>query len=140
MTFAKPGNENLRLLLLAGIVAAIEIVVLPLFTSDLLMQSAQWPTWAHLLAISVPRLLLIAVLVAVLGPYRNRAWLAGFAVLYAVFLFVRFRQSEVYVNWDDVVAASRATLPYLAGMVGLGIGLAVRRSRAIADPGTNPKP
>jgi len=132
MTFAKPGNETLRLLLLAGVVAAIELVVLPLFASDLLMRSVRWPTWAHLLAISTPRLLLMAVLVVALGPFRNRALLGGFAALYAVLLFVRFKLSEVYVNWDDVVAASRATLPYVAGLAGLAVGLLIRRSRVVA--------
>lgn len=132
MTFANPGNEALRLLLLAGIVAAIELAVLPLFASDLLMRSVRWPTWAHLLAISAPRLLLVAVVVWALGPFRNWALLGAFAALYGVLLFVRFRLSEVHVNWGDVVAASRATLPYVAGLAGLAVGLLIRRSRAVA--------
>lgn len=132
MTFAKPDNESIRLLLLAGIVAALELVVLPLFTSDLLMQSAQWPAGLHLLAISAPRLLLMAMLVAVLGPFRRRALFGAFVALYALLLFTRFKQREVYVNWEDLIAGGRATLPYLAGVVGIAIGFWVRRGRIVA--------
>lgn len=130
MTFANSSNENLRLLALAAIAATLEFLILPRFMSGLLLQSAQWPIWAHLLVISVPRLLLMAVLVAALGPFRRRAVFGVFIALYAALLLVRFKQSEVYVNWEDMVAGSRATLPYLAGLVGIVIGFWVRRGRA----------
>jgi hypothetical protein len=130
MTFANSSNENLRLLLLAGIAAVLEFLLVPRLVSGLLLQSAQWPIWAHLLVISVPRLLLMAVLVAALGPFRWRAVVGVFIVLYAVLVLVRFNQGEVYVNWEDAVAGSRATLPYLAGLVGIAMGFLVRRGRA----------
>lgn len=102
MTFANSSNENLRLLLLAGIAAVLEFLLVPRLVSGLLLQSAQWPIWAHLLVIA----------------------------LYAVLLLVRFNQGEVYVNWEDTVAGVRATLPYLAGLVGIAMGFWVRRGRA----------
>jgi hypothetical protein len=130
VTFAKSGNENVRLLWLAGTAAAVELVVVPLFASDLLLRSAQWPSWAHLLVISLPRLLLMTVLVAALGPFRSRALFGAFVVLYAALLFFRFRQVELYINWEDPVAWSRATLPYVGGLIGVAVGFWMRKGRS----------
>jgi hypothetical protein len=37
-----------------------------------------------------------------------------------------FARSEVYVHWRDAYAVAQALIPYAAGLVGMGIGFALR--------------
>jgi hypothetical protein len=127
VNFAKPNNEMTRLVLLLGITAVVELFVLPRFSTELLEQSSQWPMAAHLLAISAPRLVLTAILVALLGPFLRRSSIGVFVAVYGLLLFARFWQTEVYVDWENTVAATRAIVPYVAGLLGALVGFGARR-------------
>jgi hypothetical protein len=37
-----------------------------------------------------------------------------------------FARHEVYVRWSDVHAVVQAVVPYAAGLVGMGLGFALR--------------
>lgn len=130
MAFASARQENSRWLLLAGGAAILEIFVLSGTMFSLLKTSAQWPPPLQLLTLMVPRFVVMALLTTALGPFRKRVWVAAFLVLYAALLLVRFSQAEAFVNWDSTIAASRATLPYLAGFAGAVFGIWLRRKAA----------
>jgi hypothetical protein len=46
---------------------------------------------------------------------------------YATLLLWSFARREVYVHWSDVYAVAQAVIPYVAGLVGMGVGFALRR-------------
>jgi hypothetical protein len=127
MGFTSMRNESTRLLVLAVAVAVLEIIVLPRAMFGLLKAAAQWSPPLQMLVLMLPRLVVVSVLAAALGPFRKALWFSGFLGLYAVWLLVRFNQTEVYVDWDSAIAVGRATLPYVAGLVGAVLGFWLRR-------------
>jgi hypothetical protein len=132
VSFANAGNEKLRLLVLLIAAVILEVAVLSGAMFSLLGASAMWSPPAQLLALVVPRFLVMLLLVAALGPFRNRLWFGVFLALYAVLLLVRFKQAEAFVAWDSAIGASRATLPYVAGIVGAILGFWLRHRGADA--------
>lgn len=137
MSFANAGNEILRLLVLAIAAVVLEIFVLSGMMFSLLKTSAQWSLPLQLLILALPRFAVMTLLVAVLGPFQQRLWSGVFLALYAVMLLIRFNQAEVFVDWSSTIGASRATLPYVAGLAGAIFGFWLRR-RAAGSLGAPP--
>lgn len=127
MGFASAWNEKLRLFTLVIAAAILEIFVLSGSMFSLLETSAPWSPPLQLLALMVPRFVVMTLLVVALGPFRRGLWV-GFLALYALLLLVRFSQAEAYVDWGSAIGASRATLPYAAGLVGAILGFWLRRT------------
>lgn len=129
MGFASLGNEKLRLLTLVIVSAAIELFVLSGSMFSLLKTSALWSPPLQLLALLLPRFVVMTLLVVALGPFR-KGLRVGFLALYALLLLVRFSRAEAYVDWGSTIGAGRATLPYVAGPVGAIFGFWLRRTGA----------
>jgi hypothetical protein len=140
MSFAKSGNEKLRLLLLVMAAIVVEIFVLSGAMFSLLKTSAQWSLPLHLSVLVLPRFAVMTLLVAVMGPFQTRLWFGVFLALYAILLLVRFNQAEVIVEWTSAVGASRATLPYLAGFAGAICGFWLRRRAVGSFDASSAKP
>ena len=122
-------TELRRLLILAALALAVELLVMPTVIWKLLEVSGSWSPMSQITVLLVPRFVVMGILVFALGPFQNRAWFVGISAIYCILLLVRFRQSEVFVNWGDAIAVSRAVLPYLAGLLGLGLGFLLRRKQ-----------
>jgi hypothetical protein len=82
--------------------------------------------WRLFPMLSLPRLLvgLCAGLVLAVVDSRAMRWVAFGA--YGVLLVWSFARHEVYVRWSDVHAVVQAVVPYAAGLVGMGLGFALR--------------
>jgi len=63
----------------------------------------------------------------VLAVVDNRAMRVVAFFTYVALLLWSFVRSDVYVHWRDTYAAAQAVIPYAAGLVGMGIGFALRR-------------
>lgn len=126
MSFTSASNEKLRWVLLAIGAALLEWTLLGHAVFKLAVATAQWSEWAQVFAVAMPRLVAMALLVAVFGPYQKLRWFSLFMVVYAALLLVRFQQIEVFVAWSDAIAASRATLPYVGGIAGALFGFCSR--------------
>lgn len=127
MGFANEHTELRRLLLLAAATLAIELVLLPAIMFKLLATSTEWSASLQLLVLFLPRFVVMLALVLMFGPFRKGLWFAGFLAAYLVLVVVRFYQSEAFVDWSSAIAASRATLPYAAGVVGTVLAFWLRR-------------
>src|SRR3569833_1051618 len=122
MGFSDAGNERGRLLVLVIAAAIIEILIISGTMFSLLERTAQW-WWPHtMLALALPRFSVMTLLAALLGPFQQWRWFGMFLALYALLLFVRFNHAEVFFDWSSAIGASRATLPYVAGLAGAILG------------------
>lgn len=128
MDFTNERTELRRLLLLAAAALAIELVLLPGIMFNLLVVSSEWSASLYLLVLFLPRFIVMLALVLVFGPFRKGLWFSGSLAAYTVFLVVRFYQSEAFVDWSSMIAASRATLPYASGVAGAVLAFWVRRT------------
>jgi hypothetical protein len=122
-------NEMRNALGLLFAVALVENLLLPGVLIWLPVATASWPPFASLLALAMPRFVTMVLLTSVLGRFREKLSLAIFLVLYAGLLVFRFTRAEVFVNWSSTIAVSRATVPYVAGLLGslLGFWLTAKR-------------
>lgn len=131
MDSASTRNEIIRFLGLLIATAVLEIFVLSGTMFRLLKISALWPLLPQLLVLAMPRFVVMALLVAALGHFRKRLSFLVFLVAYTVLLLVRFDQAEVLVDWGSTIGASRATLPYIAGLIGAVLGIWLGRKAAV---------
>jgi hypothetical protein len=120
---ASEHTEPRRLLLLIAASLAVELVVMPGIMFDFLARSAEWPVSLQLLVPCLPRFVVMLALVLMFGPFRKRLWFSGFLAAYMALLVVRFYTAEVFVEWSSALAASRATFPYVAGVIATALGL-----------------
>jgi hypothetical protein len=127
VTFANERTELRQLLLLAAASLAVELFLLPGMMFRLLAASAEWPVPLQLLALFLPRFIVMLALVLLFGPFRKGLWFGGVLAAYTALAVVRFYQSEAFVDWNSAIAASRATLPYVAGIVGTILAFWLRR-------------
>ena len=131
-------GESIRLLGLIVIVVLLEYFVVSGAEFRLLMLSAPWPPLPQLLVLALPRFVAMAVVVGALGQFRKLWSLSVFLVAYAALLSVRFDQTELFVDWGDALGTSRATLPYLGGLIGAILGLWLGPRMAVSR-GTAPE-
>ena len=47
---------------------------------------------------------------------------------YAALLLWSFARQDVHVRWSDVHAVALAVVPYVAGLLGMAVGFALRRA------------
>lgn len=132
MTSINVRGEIVRVLGLLVAIVVLEVLVLSEIMFRLLAAVTQWPVFPQLLISVVPRLVAMAVLVGVLGRFRSRWAFLIFLVAYSGLLLVRFDQSEVFVDWGSTIGASRATLPYVGGLIGVVLGFWIGRVSAIS--------
>ena len=131
MDFVSARTEVRRLMLLAAAALTIELVMMPELMFKLLTASREWSVLLQLLALLSPRFVVMLVLVLMCGPFRKTLWFSGFLVAYVALLVVQFFRAEVFVEWSSATAASGATLPYVAGVVGALLAFwIIRKSRS----------
>jgi hypothetical protein len=96
--------------------------VFAIFSSD-----AVDSPWRLMSLLSLPRFLVGFCAGLVFAIVDSRA--VRFAALgaYGVLLLWSFGRHETYVRWSDVHAVALAVVPYAAGLVGMGLGFALRR-------------
>jgi hypothetical protein len=82
--------------------------------------------WRLLPLLGVPRLVVGLCAGLVLAVVDNRAMRVVAFVAYVALLLWSFFRSEVYVHWSNPYAVAQALIPYAAGLVGMGIGFALR--------------
>jgi hypothetical protein len=121
----------IALVLLASVAAVFELSILPNATFRLAAVSSEWPFYLHILALALPRLIVMLFLLGLLGNYLRRLWLYVFAGGYAVLLVISFNRTELFVDWTIPQASIRATVPYFSGFVGAAVGwvISFRHSR-----------
>jgi hypothetical protein len=83
--------------------------------------------WRLLPLLGVPRLIVGLCAGLVLAVVDNRVMRVVALCAYAALLLWTFFRSEVYVLWSDPYAVAQAVIPYAAGLIGMGIGFALRR-------------
>jgi hypothetical protein len=83
--------------------------------------------WRLLPLLGVPRLIIGLCAGLVLAIVDNRAMRVVAFCVYIALLLWSFARSDVYVRWRDTYAVAQALIPYAAGLVGMGIGFALRR-------------
>ena len=140
MNSASERDDLVRALGLLIGAAVFEIFVLSETMFRLLKALAQWPLFPQLVILALPRFVVMALLVAVIGRFQKRSLFVVFLVTYAVLLLVRFDQAEVLVEWDSTIGAGRATLPYVSGLLGALLGFWLRRKSVISRPAAQEKP
>lgn len=120
-------TERRRLLLLTAAAVAAELFLLPQIMFELVVVSSQWAVAMQLLILCLPRFGVMLALVGLFGPFRKGRWFGAFLAAYIMLLLLNFYQIEAYVNWSSGIAASQATLPYVAGVVGALLALSFGR-------------
>ncbi len=83
--------------------------------------------WRLLPLLSLPRLVLGLCAGLVLAVVDSRAMRFVALGAYGVLLLWAFARQETYVLWSDPRAIGQAVVPYAAGLVGMGLGFALRR-------------
>jgi hypothetical protein len=83
--------------------------------------------WRLLPLLSLPRLLLGVCAGLVFAVVDSRAMRFMALGVYGVLLLWAFARQETYVLWSDPHAVGQAVVPYAAGLVGMGLGFALRR-------------
>ncbi len=95
--------------------------ILAIFSSD-----AAESFWRLLPLLGVPRLIVGLCAGLVLAVVDNRAMRVVAFFAYVALLLWSFFRHEVYVLWSDPHAVAQAVIPYAVGLVGMGIGFALR--------------
>ena len=83
--------------------------------------------WRLLPLLSLPRFLMGLCAGVVLAVVDSRAMRFVALGAYGVLLLWSFARQETYVRWSDAHAVALAVVPYAAGLVGMGVGFALRR-------------
>ena len=94
---------------------------------DILASDAVDSFWRLLPLLGLPRLLVGLCAGLVLGVVDSRAMRFVALGAYAVLLLWSFARHETYVLWSDPHAVAMAVVPYAAGLLGMGLGFALRR-------------
>jgi hypothetical protein len=123
-------HERRRVLLLAAVTLAVELLVMPTAILALMEAAARWNSVLEIATLCIPRFIAMFILVLIFGPYRSVKWFSVFVTVYVILLAVRFSSSEIFIA-QDAVAISRATLPYVSGVVATMLGLAFRREKTM---------
>jgi hypothetical protein len=95
--------------------------VFAIFSSD-----AVDSMWRLLPLLGLPRLIIGLCAGLVLAVVDNRAMRVVAFFTYVALLLWSFFRSDIYVHWRDVYAVAQVVIPYAAGLVGMGIGFALR--------------
>jgi uncharacterized membrane protein YfcA len=82
--------------------------------------------WRLLPLLGMPRLIIGLCAGLVLAVVDNRAMRVVALLTYIVLLLWSFYRSDVYVRWRDLYAVAQVVIPYASGLVGMGIGFALR--------------
>jgi hypothetical protein len=82
--------------------------------------------WRLFPMLSLPRLLVGLCAGLVLAVVDGRAMRFVAFGAYGVLLLWSFARHEVYVRWSELHAVAQAVVPYAAGLVGMGLGFALR--------------
>jgi hypothetical protein len=131
MECANDSTELRRLLLLLTATLGVEFVAMPGIMFGTLARSAEWSVSLQLLVLCLPRFAVMLALVLMFGPFRRRLWFSGFLAAYVAVLVASFYEVEVFVEWSSALAASRATLPYITGVLAAVWALWLRRESDI---------
>jgi hypothetical protein len=121
VAFTNEHTELRRLMLLAVVALATELLLMPGAVFKLQLASAEWPASMQLVVILLPRFVVMLALVLIFGPFRNGHWFSGLLAAYGALVVTTFYRTEAFVAWSSAMAASRATLPYVAGVFGAGL-------------------
>jgi hypothetical protein len=97
-------------------------LVFGIFSSD-----AVDSPWRLLPLLAVPRFMLGLCAGLVLAIVDSRAMRVVAFFAYVALLLWSFARHETYVLWSDAHAVAQAVIPYAAGLVGMGVGFALRR-------------
>ena len=93
----------------------------------ILLSDAVDSYWRLLALLSLPRLLVGLCAGLVFAVVDSRAMRLIILAAYGVLLLWSFARREIYVLWSDAHAVAHAVVPYAAGLVGMGLGFALRR-------------
>jgi hypothetical protein len=77
--------------------------------------------------LSLPRLLVGLCAGLVLAVVDSRAMRLAVLGAYGVLLLWSFDRHEIYVRWSDADAVAVGVVPYATGLIGMGLGFALRR-------------
>ena len=84
--------------------------------------------WRLLPMLTLPRFLVGLCAGLVFAIVDSRAMRFAGLAAYAALLLWSFARQEVYVRWSDVHAVALAVVPYVAGLLGMAVGFALRRA------------
>lgn len=84
--------------------------------------------WRLLPMLTLPRFLVGLCAGLVFAIVDSRAMRFAALAAYAALLLWSFARQEVYVRWSDVHAVALAVVPYVAGLLGMAVGFALRRA------------
>jgi uncharacterized membrane protein len=94
---------------------------------EILLSDAVDSYWRLLPLLSLPRLLVGLSAGLVFAVVDSRAMRLIVLAAYGALLLWSFARREIYVLWSDAHAVAYAVVPYAAGLVGMGLGFALRR-------------
>lgn len=84
--------------------------------------------WRLLPMLTLPRFLVGLCAGLVFAIVDSRAMRFAALAAYAALLLWSFARQEAYVRWSDVHAVALAVVPYVAGLLGMAVGFALRRA------------
>ena len=119
---AKQSDRTVTMAVLVVLVVAEWVFVGPRVFA-ILSSDAVDSAWR----LGLPRLMVGLCAGLVLAVVDSRAMRVVAFGAYATLLLWSFARREVYVHWSDVYAVAQAVIPYVAGLVGMGVGFALRR-------------
>ena len=122
---AKQSDRTVTMAVLVVLVVAEWVFVGPRVFA-ILSSDAVDSAW-RLPLLGLPRLMVGLCAGLVLAVVDSRAMRVVAFGAYATLLLWSFARREVYVHWSDVYAVAQAVIPYVAGLVGMGVGFALRR-------------
>src|SRR5690242_10898750 len=92
--------EIARLLLLGVTTLVAEFLIIPRSYGAVSDLSVHWNFNLATMALCAPQLIVMFLLVAACGPYRNRMWFGVYFVFVVLVLTVVFELSEVWFSKD----------------------------------------
>lgn len=122
----KQSDRTVTMAVLVVLVVAEWVFVGPRVFA-ILSSDAVDSAWTLLPLLGLPRLMVGLCAGLVLAVVDSRAMRVVAFGTYAALLLWSFARREVYVHWSDVYAVAQAVIPYVAGLVGMGVGFALRR-------------
>ena len=84
--------------------------------------------WRLIPMLTLPRFLVGLCAGLVFAVVDSGAMRFAALAAYAALLLWSFARQEVYVRWSDVHAVALAVVPYVAGLLGMAVGFALRRA------------
>jgi hypothetical protein len=120
------SDRTVTMAVLAVLVVAESVFVGPRVFA-ILSSDAVDSAWRLLPLLGLPRFMVGLCAGLVLAVVDSRAMRVVAFCTYAALLLWSFFRREVYVHWSDVYAVAQAVIPHIAGLVGMGLGFALRR-------------